>query len=113
MGAAMNRALGTVRCGSRISRLMNDAASGPVQQKASVVQKMTSAKRNVGVRVCRLMGVAGPKRHQLITARATNNRVPSQRATAPALLSHFATAIPRTLRATDTASTARETPTKY
>src|SRR5438270_8950559 len=108
----MNSALGTVRCGSRISRLMNDAASGPVQQKASVVQKMTSARRNVGVRVCRLMGVAGPKRHQLITAREINSTVPTHRATAPALLSHFAVAIPRTLRATDTASTASEKLTK-
>ena len=79
---------------------MNEAASGPVQAKAIVAQKTVSVRRKPGTIVCRVMGVAIPKRRQIASPRTTSTIVSSQRAIAPALLSHFALASPRTLSAT-------------
>jgi len=79
---------------------MNDAASGPVHANAIVAQKTMSAEAETGTIVCRVIGVAVPKRRQIASPRPTSKIVSSQRAIAPALLSHFALASPRTLSAT-------------
>src|SRR6266513_670145 len=108
MGAAIANALGTVRRGSRLSPPMNDADSGQVQANAIVAQKTVSARPKRGTIVCRVIGVAVPKRRQIASPRATSRIVSSQRAIAPALLSHFALASPRTLSATATPRAAIE-----
>jgi len=87
--------------------------SRPIQAKAIVAQKATSARRNPGTIVCRLIAVAGPKRHQLASARTTSRIVPSQRATAPALLSQVARLSPRTLSVAATTRAAIEKAMKY
>src|ERR1700731_717467 len=102
-----------VRRGSRISASLKEAAPGPVKAKASAVQKMTSASRNVGMIECRLIGVAEPKRHHVTSASMISSIIPSQRATAPAPFNHFAMARPRTLRMVAPRITAMEKQTKY
>src|SRR5664279_5069401 len=113
IGAASASARGMVRRGSRISASIKEAASGPVKAKANAVQKMTSARRNDGTIVCRLMAVAEPKRHHVTSASTISSTIPSQRATAPAPFNHFALASPRTLRMVAPRITAIEKQTKY
>src|SRR6202166_1680605 len=99
--------------GSRISASMKEAASGPVKAKANAVQKMTSARRNDGTIVCRLMSVAEPKRHHVASASTISSNIPTQRATAPAPFNHFALARPRTLRMAAPRIAAMEKQRKY
>src|SRR5580698_1984508 len=113
IGAATASARRTVRCGWLISSPMKEAASGPVQAKAIVAQKIRSVRCRLGARPDLLNAVADPNFSQVVTPRNARSRPASQREIAPTLLSHLAMAIPRKFRYVARASPASANAMKY
>jgi hypothetical protein len=91
---------------------MNEIASAPVHANAIVPQKIHSGSWNPGMSDSALIGTADPNCHQIAPPIATRSIVSSQRAYAPAPLSHFATLSPRRLSQSAMTSIAEENPMK-
>ncbi len=96
-GAEPSSARAIVRRESSISSPRNDADSAPVQAKAIVDQKTRSRKCVRGTSASAVQAVADPNRHQTAAPMPISRRVAAQRASAPALMSHFPRASPTTL----------------
>src|ERR1700677_1313624 len=92
---------------------MKEAASGPVQAKAIVAQKIRSVSCKLGTRPALLKGVAGPNFSHVAAPNNARTRPASQREIAPTLLSHLAMAIPRKFRYVAKASPASANAMKY
>src|ERR1700730_15048422 len=84
-----NKARGSVRCGSRISSLIAETSSHPVNAKAICDHKFTVSQFHEGLIVAQVKCVTDPLRKQTTAAITTSISKGVYVETPPAFCSHF------------------------